>query len=122
MTIPSTFSNNLTKSDSIGTAAVAIDTLSEKAVQAAAQAKHVALETARHAREEYEKAKHELGKVADQTERLAHENPWAAAATLIGVGALLGALAMKLFTPKPSVQKLLGAQMKNRMATFNKYF
>lgn len=109
----------------------AIDQLSSKAVQAATQAKDVAFEAARQAKNELNKAKYKIGKVADRGEKLAKENPWAAAATMFGVGALIGGLAVKLFSPKPSISTVLGtdripdyarSQMKRQMKAFKKLF
>ncbi len=100
--------NALTKSEAVNKAADAVDTISSKAINAASQARDAAVEAARQAKNGLNKAQYQLGKVASKGEKLAKENPWAAAATMFGVGALVGAVAVKLFTPKPTVSSVLG--------------
>lgn len=49
----------------------------------------------------------QLQKMASGTERLATEHPWAAAGALLGLGAILGALAHRVFGHRPTVSELL---------------
>ena len=123
--------NSITRSEAVNKAAEAADSISSKAMSAASQARDAAVEAARQAKNGLNKAQYELGKVATRGEKLAKENPWAAAATMFGAGALVGAIAVKLFTPKPTVSSVLGvdripdyarSQYTRQLKAFKKHF
>ncbi len=101
MTIPTTpYSSNHNASAASNIANQMVDGVKERAEEAS--------DAARMARNEFQKVRYELGKVATKGEKLAKENPWATAGTMFGIGALLGALAYKLLAPKPTVSSVLG--------------
>lgn len=95
--------------------------------QSAHEAKDAAAEAARRAQAEFQKLRTELARVATKSEKLAKENPWAAAGTMLGVGILLGAIGYRLFSPKPTIGQVLGLShlpdsARKQMKAIRKYF
>ncbi len=90
--------------EAVGLAAETADRLSKSAHDA----KDVAAEASRRAQVEFKKVREELARVAARTEALARANPWASAGTMLGVGIVLGAVGYRLFTPKPTLGRMLG--------------
>ena len=113
--------------EAVGYAAETADRLS----QSAHDAKDAAAEAARKAQVEFAKLRTELTRVANKTEQLAKANPLATAGAMLGVGILLGAIGYKLFTPKPTIARVLGVQnlpndarvqVRKQLKAFRKYF
>lgn len=113
--------------EAVGAAAEA----AERLTVTAHDAKDAAIEAARRTQQEFAKIRAEVARVAERTEQLAKENPWATAGTMLGVGILLGAVGYKLFSPKPTVSRVLGidhlqdqarGQMRKQLKAFKKLF
>lgn len=124
--------------EAVGMAAETADRLSktahdmkDAAADRLSKTAHDAKDAAHRAQIELKKVRTKLARIAENAEELAKENPWATAATMLGVGVLLGAIGYKLFVPKPTLAQVLGIshlpdsarfQMKKQMKAIKKLF